>query len=338
MPRRPDVPCAGDCGKLIWRGRGTLPPGESMCRLCRIERNRIRCVVCNVEFVARPRGGQRSQACSLKCGYQLRQATLESLDAVIMRECAFEGCEQLFTWKRTGNQKYCSKSCAKARVCEVCGARYEWSHMDQRTCGRACGVVLRRSLRPPPESKYPATKISWRVCDECGSSFAFGRGQRDRGRLRCSQECAKANKRRIDREYRQEHAPPPATVRRARCPECLLAFDTKLDHQIFCGKVCSARAYRRDNRGYRERARKYRVAYEPISRTRVFERDEWRCGICGGTVGPRLQYPHDLSPSLDHIVPMSLGGPHLYSNVQCAHLKCNVDKGATLPEELEVVA
>jgi 5-methylcytosine-specific restriction endonuclease McrA len=28
-------------------------------------------------------------------------------------------------------------------------------------------------------------------------------------------------------------------------------------------------------------------------------------------------------PSLDHITPLAAGGPHVYENVQCAHLQCN---------------
>lgn len=35
MPRRPEVPCAGLCGRKIWAGTGSLPPGEAMCRACR---------------------------------------------------------------------------------------------------------------------------------------------------------------------------------------------------------------------------------------------------------------------------------------------------------------
>lgn len=34
MPRSPDLPCAG-CGRLMWRGKGTLPEGEAKCRDCR---------------------------------------------------------------------------------------------------------------------------------------------------------------------------------------------------------------------------------------------------------------------------------------------------------------
>lgn len=87
-----------------------------------------------------------------------------------------------------------------------------------------------------------------------------------------------------------------------------------------------------NTRNYRRRARYYGVEYEAIERQRVFDRDGWRCGLCKDLVDPALSHPDPLSVSLDHVVPMSRGGPHLYSNVQCAHLKCNVDKGATLLE------
>jgi hypothetical protein len=34
MAHKPDVPCAG-CGKLLWRGPGSLPDGKRLCRDCR---------------------------------------------------------------------------------------------------------------------------------------------------------------------------------------------------------------------------------------------------------------------------------------------------------------
>lgn len=33
-----------------------------------------------------------------------------------------------------------------------------------------------------------------------------------------------------------------------------------------------------------------------------------------------------MMASLDHIVPMSLGGGHTYLNTQCSHLMCNLKK------------
>lgn len=34
MTRHPDTPCSG-CGKMLWRGRGSLPGGERQCHDCR---------------------------------------------------------------------------------------------------------------------------------------------------------------------------------------------------------------------------------------------------------------------------------------------------------------
>ena len=65
-----------------------------------------------------------------------------------------------------------------------------------------------------------------------------------------------------------------------------------------------------------------------INSAEVYERDRWVCGICLERVDRRLIWPDPMSPSLDHIVPLSRGGAHQLANVQCAHLSCNVRKGA----------
>lgn len=79
-------------------------------------------------------------------------------------------------------------------------------------------------------------------------------------------------------------------------------------------------------KSHRARARHFGVAYELIIPRRVYIRDDWRCGICGKAVDPQLSWPDTQCASLDHIVPMSLGGGHLYVNVQCAHWMCNTLK------------
>jgi 5-methylcytosine-specific restriction endonuclease McrA len=64
-----------------------------------------------------------------------------------------------------------------------------------------------------------------------------------------------------------------------------------------------------------------------INRTKVFARDGWQCRLCGGRLDERLAYPHPQSPSVDHIVAKALGGLDVSSNLQAAHLRCNVLKG-----------
>lgn len=51
------------------------------------------------------------------------------------------------------------------------------------------------------------------------------------------------------------------------------------------------------------------------------------CGLCGEVLDRDLAWPDPMSKSLDHIVPLSTGGTHEQSNLQWAHLVCNVRKG-----------
>ncbi|RVW06740.1 HNH endonuclease [Rhodococcus spongiicola] len=57
-------------------------------------------------------------------------------------------------------------------------------------------------------------------------------------------------------------------------------------------------------------------------------RDGAICGICGGDVDMSLSRKDDgaMCPSVDHIVPRSLGGSHDPSNLQLAHMVCNMRK------------
>jgi len=53
----------------------------------------------------------------------------------------------------------------------------------------------------------------------------------------------------------------------------------------------------------------------PLSRRAIFARDNHRCVYCGATAS-----------SIDHVVPKSRGGGHVWENVVSACHKCNHDK------------
>lgn len=75
------------------------------------------------------------------------------------------------------------------------------------------------------------------------------------------------------------------------------------------------------------RRTRMRVEYEEFHYEEIFQRDKWICGICGEAVAREIEYPHPQCASLDHIVPLSLGGGHTRKNTQLAHLVCNMKKG-----------
>lgn len=67
--RKKDVPCAGGCGCLVWRGKGCLPPGEAKCRACRRRDRFMACVICGKSFErSRPLANSHaSTTCSPEC-------------------------------------------------------------------------------------------------------------------------------------------------------------------------------------------------------------------------------------------------------------------------------
>lgn len=69
---------------------------------------------------------------------------------------------------------------------------------------------------------------------------------------------------------------------------------------------------------------------DPIRHIDVFERDNWTCWICGEAINPHLRGDNWWRATLDHVVPITLGGPHTWDNVRTAHLRCNQLKGDTI--------
>ena len=61
----------------------------------------------------------------------------------------------------------------------------------------------------------------------------------------------------------------------------------------------------------------------PLTRNAVFARDGHRCQYCGGH-----------AESIDHVVPRSRGGQHVWENVVACCRRCNLRKAARLPDEI----
>lgn len=78
----------------------------------------------------------------------------------------------------------------------------------------------------------------------------------------------------------------------------------------------------------RRRALLRGASSEPYTLDGIAERDGFRCRLCHRRVRMDLRAPHPRSPSIDHIVPLAAGGDDTRTNVQLAHLSCNMAKGA----------
>jgi 5-methylcytosine-specific restriction endonuclease McrA len=79
--------------------------------------------------------------------------------------------------------------------------------------------------------------------------------------------------------------------------------------------------------GHERRSKERGVKVEKFDVSVIYTRDAWVCQLCGKKVDRKLRWPNPMSKSLDHIVPISLGGEHSRANIQLAHLKCNLSLG-----------
>lgn len=79
-------------------------------------------------------------------------------------------------------------------------------------------------------------------------------------------------------------------------------------------------------RARRRRARKLENGAVPYNDIDVFERDDLTCQICKEFVDLNLKRPHPLSSSIDHIIPLVLGGSDTFENVRASHLRCNLSR------------
>lgn len=252
-----------------------------------------------------------------------------------------EACASLSCPRCSGSKSRGALRCTECRAqdvappaveCQGCGERFRPKQRRYSTyCSRRCAYRHQFQWDAQMASgNFRSSPLTIKACKTCGGQFIA----RPTSRLYCSETCS----------YRTLIAAPSEHT----CDDCGLSFvsDWGDKRTRFCSQKCGKRYVRRQRRRrhghrnkHRRRARAAGVEHEPISRRKVLERDDWRCGICGGRISKTVKYPHPRSPSLDHIVPIAKGGPHLYRNVQAAHFKCNTLKsdGVAATDQLRLV-
>jgi hypothetical protein len=165
-------------------------------------------------------------------------------------------------------------------------------------------------------------------CRVCGNPCKFGRRT-------CSKACSVEHRRQSTRDAYERRTGVrivPVSARRS-CKYCGVSIQTEHRNGRGRSSCDQCNLHRGD---FKSRAMLYGVRYTHVSRRMVFERDGWRCQLCGHAVlrkAKRHKVTRRLHPrtaSLDHIIPMSRGGPHVEQNCQCACLSCNVRKNARL--------
>lgn len=202
--------------------------------------------------------------------------------------------------------------------------------MEGRYCSRQCRAASRRiytnraerkrAQRARTRSSRGLAPLGAVACAVCNGIFK----QVSHLSKFCCDECRREEARRRAREMASAAFDRPPRD----CRECGSSFSPTYGskRRFFCSAACAGRHERRAKRK-KERARLYAAHVETVHATEVFERDGWRCQLCGVRT-PRVQRGTfaPTAPELDHIQPLSAGGEHSYRNVQCACRACNAAK------------
>lgn len=200
-----------------------------------------------------------------------------------------------------------------SQTCIRCGTSFSWKY-QREYCSNACRAAIqrRRKAGKPVADHIP-------VCELCGEEILDGRY----GQARHSSCWGKTI--------------PPQDSK--TCPVCNGTFIPFRRAQRSCSNDCAQKFWKKNFRTpepwddsrraryHKRRARKKKLPADDIRPREVYERDGWICQICFEPVDEKMKWPDPMSPSLDHVIPLSKGGHHVWENVALAHLDCNVRKG-----------
>lgn len=220
------------------------------------------------------------------------------------------------------------------KTCKVCGKAYETYRDAVGTCSPECAIEWHK-YRGRQEEK------STRECPICGCLFTISgsSSQATCGDRVCMAAYKKQRHEERNIKWQQKR------IKRAKkehdderkCIICGRSFMCYTNEtKKTCGHECSL-ILARMNRCRRDKRIPKEQRIDSISLKRLYERDKGICYICGKkcdwknwrTSDSGHQYPGDRYPTVEHVIPVSLGGADAWENVRLACWKCNSEKGAS---------
>lgn len=241
-------------------------------------------------------------------------------------------------------------------LCAPCGRPFDWVVKVGRRPWK-CGDCLARAralknLRNSAAQKLKRTEPDLsRVCVDCDAGFQQRSKFASRA-VRCP-ACSNARAERLRSKYQDAMSAALATARQVtfeingRWSECSRCGASIQNARYGVRQWCDAclpvrerevgRAWRLANPGKQRelvnranrarRARLKNVASEPFSDLYIFERDRWICQLCKKRINKRLSGMDRMGPTIDHQIPIVLGGPDTAANAVASHRTCNTSKG-----------
>lgn len=252
MARVPDLPCA-DCGKLMWSGTTSLPPGQARCQPCRRSTSKPAptrivgstgtCERCGKRYVRVVKSQRlcRQPCVARKSGTSVKAAS--TTERGYTAEHQRRRAEALADWQD-------GDPCARCNSPMLHGTPVDLDHTDDRT--GYLGLSHRACNRSRTQ-RLDSIRVD-KVCDHCGVTYLT----RWRDQRFCSVPCRKAGHVPIKKTKR----PPLSRTPELRvCSECPTIFLTTIAKQVTCTSACgTTRNHRIKREQYGAKLRHYQCA------------------------------------------------------------------------------
>ena len=95
----------------------------------------------------------------------------------------------------------------------------------------------------------------------------------------------------------------------------------------FCSEGCTSAARMNLHRAAQRMRITVAGELKRVPRVAIYERDQWICQLCDKPIDRELRYPDPMCASIDHVIPVSMGGTNSAENLQASHYLCNTSVG-----------
>jgi 5-methylcytosine-specific restriction endonuclease McrA len=199
----------------------------------------------------------------------------------------------------------------KTKICRHCGNAFVQTSGSRRKgwyCSRKCAAMARVIKA---KSLADRTKIANAPAD---------------GML----ACAKSACRGLTASKRERSGTVAISPQVSICGKCGVSIRRGIRVCLQCKRKTDILGRKRAKLLRRMRTRTQYI--EHVVSAVVFERDSWMCCICGRQCAREYNWNNPMSPTVDHIHPLSKGGEHSYANCRTACARCNTVKSDSVIE------
>lgn len=304
----------------------------------------MKCAYCGAEFIAKT---TRAKYCSRECNDNAHKEKMRA-EYIGKREHVCRLCgKELPKYK----SYFCSNDCKSrfhniksgkithnkelVKTCVVCGKQFTTWHSAFVTCSDECRERYKRPYDPERErARYikihpgalTAEERNKKRHEEHLKRVAKQSAEQQvekakREAKRAQKEAEKEKRKQENIEYWQHYEAEHA------CAHCGKTFIAHYPTTKYCSDKCQSKMNRK------KRRYKGITVDSDISLFKLAERDQDRCQICGQLVDwddfvktDKATICGNMYPSIDHIIPISVGGLHSWDNIQLAHRICNTRK------------